>query len=519
MASESYAPRSFAAVDPATGVDGPTFIEASSDEVAAAVTAAARIHSAGVLRDAAVRAALLRAAAAALREDGSAIVAVCRRETALTEARLLGELERTCRQLDAFADVVATGDEIDAIIDPAVPDALPLPQPDVRRMLIPLGPVAVFGASNFPLAFGAAGGDTASALAAGCPVIVKGHPAHPGTSQLVADAVSRAIALCGLPPGVYALLQASGPEIGELLIEQRELAAVAFTGSFQAGRALERRAAARPVPIPVFAEMGSVNPVVLSPGALAERGEAIATGLAAAVTGSGGQLCTKPGVVLLPTGDAAEAFIATIARTLDAAEPAVLLGAGVHARFRQGLEELEAARATAPRAVEQIGFRQEPVAARSSAADVLVRPALLDERFGPFVLLVTYSDEAELLAVLDALDGQLTAALHTARSEHALLSRLAAILGEKAGRLVFDGFATGVAVNYAMNHGGPFPATTAPGHTSVGMTAMRRFMRPLAWQDAPDEVLPPELRDANPLGIQRRIGGVLTRDRLTRLPR
>jgi 2,5-dioxopentanoate dehydrogenase len=508
MASEL---QTFVAVDPATGECGPEFLATSEAQVVAAATAAALVHADGILRDPSVRATLLRVAARNLRDDGAEIIAVSRLETGLPEPRLAGELERTASQLEKFAVVVDAGDEVDAIIDLANPDARPLPAPDVRRMLLPIGPVAVFGASNFPLAFGAAGGDTASALAAGCPVIVKGHPSHPGTSQLVAAAISRALQMLGLPTGVYTLLQSAGHELGLLLVEQPVISAVAFTGSFEAGRALERAAAARRVPIPVFAEMGSINPVVVTEGALRQRGSEIAAGLAAAVTGSGGQLCTKPGVVLLPAGDEAEQFIADVAQRLDATEPAVLLNAGVQARLARELERLEALRVTtSDDEALGPGFRQRPVAARARAAELRSQPGLLHEFFGPFVLLVTYDDEPELAAVLHELEGQLTAALHGAPDETDLLARLAEILRHKVGRLVFNGFATGVAVNYAMQHGGPFPATTAPATTSVGMTSLRRFLRPVAWQDAPEAILPPELQSSNPLGIGRRVNGVVT---------
>src|SRR3954469_19437361 len=293
----------FNSVDPRTGEAGPSFTEATPDDVRAAVVAAAAVHRAGALRDRTKRAALLRGAAARLRAAGDEIVAVAEAETGLPEARLRGELERTAGQLEAFAAIVDAGDDAEAIIDHPDPDAVPIPKPDVRRMQVPLGPVAVFGASNFPLAFSTAGGDTASALAAGCPVIVKGHPSHPGTGKIVARELRAAVADAGLPEGPFALLQAGGIEVGEALVDEPAITAVGFTGSHAAGRALHDRAAARPVPIPVYAEMGSVNPIVITDEALAARADAIAEGLAASVSNFGGQLCTKPGVVFLPAGD------------------------------------------------------------------------------------------------------------------------------------------------------------------------------------------------------------------------
>lgn len=509
MASET---RMFSAVDPTTGAAGPVFAEATELQISAAVGAAARAHRERHLRDLAVRSSLLRAAALCLRDDGEAIKALCRAETGLTEARLTGELERTASQFEKFAVVVDRGDEVDATIDLAVTDAA-VPVPDVRRMLVPIGPVVVFGASNFPLAFGAGGGDTASALAAGCPVIVKGHPSHPGTSELVAQALAKAVAQVGLPAGVFALLQSSGPELGQLLVEEPSVAAIAFTGSRNAGLALARAAAARPTPIPVFAEMGSINPVVITAGALRKRSDAIRSGLSAAVTGSGGQLCTKPGVVLLPAGEDAERLAVQLIDEFGAVQPEVLLNSAVYSRFREALDRIDgnlAARANAGQ--EPLGFFHAPVVARAEAQELFGRPELLDEIFGPFVLLVTYENTEELTAVLTGLEGQLTASIHSEPTEAQVIADLLQILMEKVGRIVFDGYATGVAVNYAMQHGGPYPATTAPGTTSVGMTALRRFVRPVAWQAAPDSALPLELQNANPLNITRRVNGVLSQD-------
>ena len=304
---------------------GAAFEEATPADVHAAVTAANEAFRAGALRDPERRAALLRGAAARLRAAGDEIVAVAGAETGLPEGRLRGELERTAGQLEAFAAVVDAGDYVEAIIDRADPDAKPIPRPDVRRMLVPIGPVAVFGASNFPLAFSTAGGDTASALAAGCPVIVKGHPSHPGTSAVVARELAGAAADAGPAGRTFALLQSSGIEVGEALVDEPAIAAVGFTGSFAGGKALYDRAAARERPIPVFAEMGSVNPIVITEAALTERSEAIAEGLAASVASFGGQLCTKPGVVFVPAGEAGEAFAADLGARLAAAEPQVLL--------------------------------------------------------------------------------------------------------------------------------------------------------------------------------------------------
>ena len=506
----------FHAVDPRTGAPGAAFEEATRADVHAAVAAADEVFRSGALRDPQARATLLRGAAARLRAAGDEIVAVAEAETGLPEARLRSELERTAGQLEAFAAVVDAGDYVEAIIDRPDPDAKPIPRPDVRRMLVPIGPVAVFGASNFPLAFSTAGGDTASALAAGCPVVVKGHPSHPGTTAVVAREVRAAVADAGLPEGTFAVLQSSGNEVGEALVDEPAIAAVGFTGSFNGGKALYDRAAARERPIPVYAEMGSVNPIVVTEAALRERADAIAEGLTASVASFGGQLCTKPGVVFVPAGEAGDAFAADLGERLGASEPQVLLNERLRDALTTSVATLgELAEPVAgPATPAEPGFRFRPGAYRAAARDLAERPGLLDERFGPIVLLLAYGSREELLDALARVDGQLTGSVHAQDEDAELVQALVEVLEERAGRLIFDGFPTGVAVTHGMQHGGPFPATTAPGHTSVGMTAVRRFLRPVAFQNAPAHVLPPELRDDNPLGIWRRVDGELTRDSL-----
>ena len=503
----------FNSVDPRTGERGPAYTEATLDDVHAAVAAAAAVHTSGGMADRDARAALLRGAAARLRANADEIIATCEAETGLPEnPRLRGELERTAGQLEAFADVLDAGDYVEAIIDTPDPDAKPIPRPDVRRMLAPIGPVAVFGASNFPLAFSTAGGDTASALAAGVPVIVKGHPSHPGTSELVARELSAAVADAGLPEGTFAHLPATSLEVAQALVDAPAIAAVGFTGSYAAGRSIADRAAARPVPIPVFAEMGSVNPLVVTEAALAARADAIAEGLTASVSNFGGQLCTKPGVVFVPAGEAGDAFAADVASRLDGVEPKVLLNERLRDALRDAVSGLEAR-------VERLGgggeaggpgFRHQPSAYRAAAADVAAAPELLEEHFGPVVLFLTYGSRDDLLAALERIDGQLTASLHAEEGED--IAAVVGALAHRAGRIVFDGFPTGVAVTYGMHHGGPFPSTSAPAHTSVGMTAIRRWLRPIAFQNAPEAVLPPELHRDNPLGIWRRVDGELTRE-------
>ena len=504
----------FNSVDPRTGETGPAYEEATLEDVRSAVAAAAAVHRLGALGDRDARARLLRDAAGRLRGAGDEIVAVCEAETGLPEGRLRGELERTCGQLEAFVGVLDAGDYVEAIIDTPDPDAIPIPRPDVRRMLVPIGPVAVFGASNFPLAFSTAGGDTASALAAGTPVIVKGHPSHPGTSELVAGELAAAVAAVGLPAGTFAHLPAASLDVAQALVDAPAVAAVGFTGSYDAGRAIADRAAARATPIPVYAEMGSVNPIVVTEEALGERADAIAEGLSASVANFGGQLCTKPGVVFVPGGGAGDAFAADVARRLEAVEPAVLLNERLRDALRDAVGRLEqrverlsgAAEAGGP------GFRHQPSAYRTLARDLEAAPELLEEHFGPVVLFVSYDSRDELLAALERIDGQLTASLHSQPGED--VEALVGALSHRAGRLVFDGFPTGVAVTHGMHHGGPFPATTAPAHTSVGMTAIRRWLRPVAFQNAPAEMLPAALRDENPLSLWRRVDGELSREPL-----
>jgi NADP-dependent aldehyde dehydrogenase len=498
----------FNSVDPRTGEAGPQFTEATPEDVRAAVAAAAAVHRSGALRDRGKRAALLRSAAARLRAAGDEIVAVAEAESGLPEARLRGELERTAGQLEAFAAIVDAGDDAEAIIDHPDPDAVPIPKPDVRRMQVPLGPVAVFGASNFPLAFSTAGGDTASALAAGCPVVVKGHPSHPGTGEIVARELRAAVADAGLPDGTFANLTAAGVEVGEALVDAPEITAVGFTGSFRGGKAIFDRAAKRAVPIPVYAEMGSINPIVVTEAALQARAEKIAEGLAASVSNFGGQLCTKPGVVFVPAGAAGDAFAADLAARLDAVAPSVLLNERLRDALRDAVDRLAAqdgvrALGDAPPA-DGPGFRHQPAAYEAPAS--AMADELFEEHFGPVVLLLRHGSREELLAALDRIDGQLSGTLHAERGED--VGDIVEALADRAGRVVFDGFPTGVAVTYGMHHGGPFPATTSAPHTSVGMTAVHRFTRPIAFQDAPPEALPPELREDNPLGIRRRVDGV-----------
>jgi NADP-dependent aldehyde dehydrogenase len=347
-------------------------------------------------------------------------------------------------------------------------------------------------------------------------VVAKGHPSHPGTSEAVAACLDAARADAGLPDDAFALVQGPGNDVGEALVDAPALAAVGFTGSLAAGRALYERAARRPEPIPVYAEMGSVNPVVVTEGALAERADGIAEQLAGAVSFAAGQLCTKPGVVLVPEGASGEAFAQAVVDRLAAAGPQVMLNDRLRSSLGDRVQDLDAdgnvQRLTPDGGAAEPGLRFDPLAFRAPAAAVRASRDLLEERFGPVVLLVTYASEDELLETAGVLEGQLTATIHAGAQEAELRRSLTDALSERVGRLIYDGVPTGVAVSTAMHHGGPYPATTAPAHTSVGMTAIARFLRPVAWQNAPQDVLPPALQDGNPLGIWRSVDGQLTRD-------
>lgn len=510
----------FRAINPATSESlAPDFHEASMTEVDAALQAAAAAFQGYRARPAETRAKLLETIAAEIEALGDALLQRAQAETGLPLARLQGERARTCSQLRLFAQVVREGSWVDARIDPALPDRQPLPRPDLRRMLIPLGPVVVFGSSNFPLAFSVAGGDTASALAAGCPVIVKAHRAHPGTAELVGHAVVRAVAACGLPAGLFSLVHGGGATVGIAMVKHPAVAAVGFTGSHAAGRALCDAAAARPHPIPVFAEMSSLNPVFLLPGAVRERGAALAQGLLGSFTLGAGQFCTKPGLIFALRGPDTDAFLQALATAVQGAACATMLTPGIHAAFVENRAKVTtlpdvrilAAAGAAPDASKTQG---QPSVAVTTADNFLKHPALATEAFGPFTLVITAASTDELTACVRALEGQLTATLHGTTADLAAAGPLVALLEQKAGRLLVNGFPTGVEVSPAMNHGGPSPATSDSRHTSVGTAALLRFARPVCYQNFPEALLPVALRDANPLGLMRLVDGKLTREPL-----
>jgi NADP-dependent aldehyde dehydrogenase len=513
--------RRFRAINPSTDHPlEPEFHEATPAEVERALTGSAAAFAQYRLRSGSDRAQLLEAIATEIETLGDNLLQRAYAETGLPLARLNSERGRTCAQLRLFAQLAREGSWVDARIDPALPDRQPLPRPDLRRMLIPVGPVVVFGSSNFPLAFSVAGGDTASALAAGCTVIVKAHRAHPGTSELVAGAVNRAVAACGLPAGIFSLIHGGGATTGIAMVKHPAVTAVGFTGSHTAGRALFDAAASRPHPIPVFAEMSSINPVFLLPGALRERGAAIAQGLLGSFTLGVGQFCTKPGLVFAERGPDTEGFLKKLAEVVRAAPCGTMLTSSIRDAFLENRDKITGVPDVLPlangsTAADATRTESEPSVATTTVRNFLARPALATEAFGPFTLVILADKAEELSACAAALDGQLTATLHGTPTDLAAARSLIATLEQKAGRIIVNGFPTGVEVCPAMNHGGPYPATTDVRFTSVGTAAIYRFARPVCYQGLADDLLPPALQNANPLGLLRLVNGRPTRDPLT----
>ncbi len=513
-------PATLQARDPRSGQAlEPVFHEAMPGEVAQAAQAAAAVAGEYAALPAERRAAFLRVIARRLLDLGDPLLERCEAETGLPRPRLVSERGRTLAQVEMYAALVEEGSWVDARLDRPQPARHPQPKPDLRRLLVPLGPVAVFGASNFPLAFSVAGGDTVSALAAGCPVVVKGHPGHPGTSELVARAILAALAECALPAAVFSLVQGASPEVGQALVTQPEIRAVGFTGSLRAGRALLAAAARRAEPIPVFAEMGSCNPVFVLPEAVAARGEAIAAGLAAAVTLGAGQFCTNPGLVVLVDGPAADAFLARLGALLAASAAGTLVHAGIKAGYDEGLRAhlatpgvalLAQSAAAGPCAATEA----RPALLSVGAEAFLREPRLVEELFGPATLAVRCRDEGERRAVAAALPGQLTASLHGTPAELPAHRDLFDLLRARVGRLLVNGYPTGVEVCPSMQHGGPWPASSDARFTSVGTAALQRFARPVCFQDVPTVLLPEELRDENPRGLLRLVDGRPTRGAL-----
>ncbi|WP_407673364.1 aldehyde dehydrogenase (NADP(+)) [Paracoccus caeni] len=439
------------------------------------------------------RAAFLDAIADEIEARADAITEIGAQETGLPAARLQGERGRTTGQLRLFAQHVRDGEYLDRRHDKALPDRQPLPRPDLRLIQRPIGPVAVFGASNFPLAFSTAGGDTASALAAGCPVVVKGHPAHPGTGEIIAEAIFAAITRTGVPAGVFSFIHGDSHEVGKALVEHPLIKAVGFTGSLRGGRALYDLCAARPEPIPFFGELGSINPVFVLPAALAARGKQIAEGWTASLTMGAGQFCTNPGMLVI-SEEGADEFTATASAALKEAAEQVMLTDGIAHAYRDGTDRIAGA-ARPVLANDSRGRNALPNIYQTSAADFMANHALGEEVFGPLGLVVTVSGEDQMLELARSLEGQLTVTLQMDEPDTPTARRLMPILERKAGRVLANGWPTGVEVADAMVHGGPYPASTNFGATSVGTMAIRRFLRPVSYQNMPAALLPDDLRD------------------------
>ena len=503
----------FYAFNPATGEKmEPVFIEANSQEIDTAVQLANTGFQEYRMKSGRDRAEFLEAIASEILALGEGLIRRCMEETGLPEARLTGERGRTVNQLKLFAELLREGSWVEAKIDHADPDRKPLPKQDIRSMLKPLGPVAVFGASNFPFAFSVAGGDTASALAAGCTVVVKSHPAHPGTSEMVAHAIQRAVQKCKMPEGTFSMLNGTSVDVGLGMVEHPLIKAVGFTGSFQGGRAIFDAAAKRNEPIPVFAEMGSSNPVFILPKALAERKDVIAQGLSTSVNLGVGQFCTNPGLVFLQTSEDTESFKASLAEHVSKSAAGVMLSSGISQNYHSGLEK-----ARSIQGVELLAQGQEAVSSchgtsyllHATAQSFLNEPALQEEVFGPSTLLIT-GNKDELMEAAYRLHGHLTVSIHGTEDALVAYGELISLLEQKAGRLIINDYPTGVEVCHSMVHGGPYPATTDSRSTSVGTGAIKRFVRPVCYQGFPPALLPDELQDDNPLNIWRLVDGKTT---------
>lgn len=504
----------FFSYNPATASNNEfVFPKATAAEVEMAAEKAATAFQQYYKKSGEEKATFLEAIAAEIMNAGETLVTVCCSETGLPQARIEGERGRTVNQLKMFAALLRDGSWVDARIETAIPDRAPLPKPDLRSMYIAIGPVVVFGASNFPLAFSVAGGDTASALAAGCPVIVKAHSAHPATSAIVGKAIQIAARKTNMPDGVFSLLFGDGTTTGIQLVKHPQIKAVGFTGSYKGGKALFDAAASRPEPIPVYAEMGSSNPVFILPKAMKEKGDAIATAFSASVTMGVGQFCTNPGILFHNEDDS---FKNTLKQEFKKTNGGVMLAPSIFKSYQQGLsqhllvnavQELAVGNSPSNQAVNNFAT---PVLLASNSETFNNSPVLSEEIFGPASIAVTTTSKQEMLEIAKNLSGHLTATVHGTEEELVEYKELINVLEQKAGRLVINGFPTGVEVCSAMVHGGPFPATTDSKSTSVGTAAINRFTRPVCYQGMPDALLPPELKNKNTLAIWRLINGERT---------
>jgi alpha-ketoglutaric semialdehyde dehydrogenase len=510
FARGSASGNTFFGFNPETGKPvEPNFHSATADELdrAAWLADTARIPYGNLPGK--TRAVFLRTVADNIEALGDALIKRASFETALPNQRFIGERARTCGQLRMFADLLDEGSWVDARLDHAIPDRQPVPKPDVRSMLRPLGPVAVFCASNFPLAYSVAGGDTASALAAGCPVIVIAHIAHPGTAEFVGSAVMEAAISTGMPEGVFSLIFAKDYELGQALVKHPAIKAVGFTGSRRGGRALMDIAAARPEPIPVYTEMSSVNPTFFLPGAIQQRGEGLVSGLHASVTGGAGQFCTKPGLVFLPESEATAGFVSQFQTQIAGTPSSPLLTGGIQESYNKASakRQTEVEDYFAKSENNLPGFSVRPSVFETTAIEFLQTPDLNEEIFGPTTLLIKSQSKEDLLEIARSLEGQLTASVHGTEEDLKKYADLIDILQTKVGRLIFNGFSTGVEVCPSMVHGGPYPATSDSRSTAVGSRAITRFARLVCFQNFPDSALPEELKESNPLDLWRVVDG------------
>lgn len=471
--------------------DGHSFSEGTAENVDDACIQAEAAFEAYAATTTQERADFLNAIADEIEARGAEITEIGCAETGLPQARLQGERGRTTGQLKLFAQHILQGDYLDQRHDPALPERAPLPRPDLKMVQRPIGPVGVFGASNFPLAFSTAGGDTASALAAGCPVVVKGHPAHPGTGEIIAEAIHAAIVKTGMPAGVFSLIQGSGIEVGTELVQHPLIQAIGFTGSLGAGRALFDLCAARSVPIPFCGELGSINPVFVLEGALAARSAEIGAGWAGSLVMGAGQFCTNPGLVVVPDGPDADVFIQSAKAALEGVAPQDMLTNGIAAAYQSGQKKMSSVSGVSNLLSNTCGDRQAMPNLLETTGDVWqANASLREEVFGPLGIVVRVKDAEEAAQIARGLDGQLTTTLQMESSDMEQARGLVSILERKAGRILANGFPTGVEVADAMVHGGPYPASTNFGASSVGTIAIRRFLRPVCYQDLPTELLP-----------------------------
>jgi len=501
----------FKSVNPATNETVGIFYKATPEEVEKAAAKAAVAFQVYRKKSGAEKATFLEAIADEIMAIGDELITICCTESALPKGRIEGERGRTTGQLKMFAALLREGSWLDARIETADPARVPIPKSDIRFMHIGLGPVVVFGASNFPLAFSVAGGDTASALAAGCPVIVKAHSAHPATAELVGKAVQKAAKSTGMPDGVFSLLHGDGRTVGTQLVTHPEVKAVGFTGSFSGGKALYDAAVRRETPIPVYAEMGSTNPVFILPEKLHNQAEAFAKGFSGSVTLGVGQFCTNPGMLIYEDSESGKAFTSHLEDAFKQTTGGVMLAENIHKSYSSGVKHhlaVEGVETLAEGAQSDALNTASPILFKTNSSVFNANPALSEEIFGPASLVIEATSKEEILSIARNLSGHLTATVHGTENDLLAYKELFDILEQKVGRVIINGFPTGVEVCSSMVHGGPFPATTDSRSTSVGTAAIFRFTRPVSIQDMPQALLPDELKNSNPLGIWRLVNGV-----------